>query len=59
MRPDKMSGMIWIQTVWLSIGIPERIFQKKLILKKISRQQKSMKNYPGGKVLIKYRIQPI
>ena len=37
-----MSGLIWIQTVWHSEEIPERIFQKKLILKKISRRHKSM-----------------
>ena len=29
--PDKMSGLIWIQTVWHSDGIPERFFSKKLI----------------------------
>ena len=27
-RPDKTSGLIWIQTVWHSDGIPERIFRK-------------------------------
>ena len=25
-RPDKMLGLIWIQTVWHSDGIPERFF---------------------------------
>ena len=29
-----MSGLLWIQTVWLSDGIPEWYFLKKLILKK-------------------------
>ena len=32
-----MLVLIWIQTVWHSEGIPEIIFQKKLILNKISR----------------------
>ena len=45
-----MSGLIRIQTVLHSDGIPERFFFK-LILKKVSRQQKSMKNYPVGKEL--------
>ena len=51
--PDKMSGLIWIQTVWHSYGIPERIFQKKVIFRKISRRQKSMQIYPVGKELLK------
>ena len=42
-RSDKTLGLIWVQTVWHSDDIPERIFQKNLILKKFSRQQKSMK----------------
>ena len=37
-RHNKTSGLIRIQTVWHSDGIPERIFRK------------SMKNYPGGRV---------
>ena len=37
-----MSGPIWMQPVKHSDGIPE-----KLILKKISRQQKKHKNYPA------------
>ena len=31
-RPNEMSGLIWIQTVWHPDGIPERIFFKKVIL---------------------------
>ena len=31
----------------LALQVPERIFSKKLILKKISRQQKSTLNFPG------------
>ena len=27
-RPDILSGLIWIQTLWRSDGIPERIFRK-------------------------------
>ena len=54
-RPNNMLALIWIQTVWHSDGIPETIFQKNLILKKISRRQKSVKNYmyPVGKRLRK------
>ena len=33
-RPDKMSGLIWIQTVQHSDGFPEIYFGKKLILNK-------------------------
>ena len=47
-RPDRMSCLFWIQTVWQSDGIPERFFLKKLILKKISRQQKRVKNFRIG-----------
>ena len=32
-----------------SDGIPARIFQKKLIMKKISRRQKSIETFQGGK----------
>ena len=46
-----MSGLIWIQTVWHSDGIPERFFVKVNFLKKIHRQQKSMQNYPACKEL--------
>ena len=44
-----MSGLIWIQTVWHSDGIPERFFFFKL--KKIHRQQKNMQIYPECKEL--------
>ena len=43
--------LIWIQMVWHSDGILERFFQKRLILKKIIRQQKSMQTYPVGRVI--------
>ena len=43
-----MFGLIWIQT----IVFLQEFFEKKLILKIISRQQKkNMKNYPVGKEL--------
>ena len=32
--PDKMSDLIWIQTVWHSDGIPERFFWKSRFFKK-------------------------
>ena len=44
----------WIKSVWHSDGIPERIFTKKLILKKISRRQKKRKIFPEGKELKDY-----
>ena len=39
--PDKTSDVIWIQTVWHSTG--------KLILKKISADDKTITNYLVGK----------
>ena len=51
-RPDKTSGLIWIQTVWHSDGISERFFEKvNLKKKKIHKWQKSMQNYPTQKKL--------
>ena len=44
-----MLGLIWIQIVCHSDDIPE-IFDK-VDLEKISRRQKSMKKFPGGKEL--------
>ena len=35
-----MSGLIWIQTVWHSDGIPERIFQKREFLKNSANDKK-------------------
>ena len=46
-RPDILSGLIWIQTACHSDGIPERIFRKK-DFENISRRQKCMQNYPVG-----------
>ena len=45
-----MSGLIWIQTVWHSDGMSERIFQK-VDFENISKWQNSMKNYPVSKDL--------
>ena len=45
-----MSGLICIQTVCHSEGIPERIFRKK---QKLILRQKSMQNYPACKELNK------
>ena len=42
-RPDKMSGLIWIQTVWHFDGIPERFFLKKLIVKKKKKNPQTIK----------------
>ena len=58
-RPDKMSGLIWIQTVWQSDGIPERFFlninfdksrqttKKHAILPSMQRFYKILERYPG------------
>ena len=45
---DKMSGLIWIQTVWHADDIPERIFLKNWFWKN-QQMQKSMQNYPVGR----------
>ena len=49
-RPDKMSGLIWIQTVWHSVGIPEIIFfRKKKYFEKNQKTTKTGKISPVGK----------
>ena len=53
-RPDKMSGLFWIQSVCQ--GIPEWIFWKCWFWKKSADNKKSMKNFPGGKELPWYNI---
>ena len=50
-RPDNMSGLIRIQTVWHSDGIPEIIFRKSWFWKKSADGKKCMNNFPGGKEL--------
>ena len=40
--PDNMSGLIWIQSVWNSDGIPEIIFQKSWFWKN-QQKTKNMK----------------
>ena len=50
--PTKCRGLIWIQSVWHSNGILERIFWKNLFWKKkISRRRKIMKQNPACKEL--------
>ena len=44
-----MLGLIWIQTIWHSDGIPERIFQKIYFSKISADDKKSMKNYEDAK----------
>ena len=39
-RPDILSGLIWIQTVWHSDGVPERIFRRSWFWKKSSDDKK-------------------
>ena len=43
-----MSGLIWIQIVWHSGGIPERIFQKVDFEKKSADDKKTWKNFQGA-----------
>ena len=53
-RPDKMSGLNWIQTVWHSNGIftiPEITFRKKRWFWKNQQTTKCMKNFPACKKL--------
>ena len=50
-RPDKMSGLIWSQTIWHSDGIPERIFWKSWLWKKSADVKNVWKNYPACKDL--------
>ena len=47
-RPDILSGLIWVQTVWQPDGIYEGNIWKSQFWKKFSRQ-KSMQNYPASK----------
>ena len=47
--------LIWIQTIWYSDSVPERIFWKKkdnLLCKVSVEDSKSMENYPACKELI-------
>ena len=66
-----MLGLIWIQSVWHSDGIPKSIILKKLILRtttknnsnsKTSRRQKSIIKFPregGGRGQIVNTISPV
>ena len=51
--PNKMPGLIWIQTVWHADGSPKIFLEKSLFWKKNKYQQttKNMKIYPVGKQL--------
>ena len=49
-RPDRMSGLIWIQAVWHSDVIPEKIFWKKWCWKMSADEKKVMKNYLACRV---------
>ena len=46
MRPDKISGFIWIQIVCYSDGIPKRFLFENFNFEEISRQQNISQNYP-------------
>ena len=49
-RPDKTSGLIWIQTVWHFDGIPERFFLKKLIEKKKTKKHAKLPSMQRVKI---------
>ena len=52
----RLSVLIWVQTIWYSDCIPERIFRKSWFWKKFNRQQKKMQIYPAWKELGFQRI---
>ena len=51
-RTDRMSVLIWFQTVWHSDSVPERNFLKSLFWKKSADDNKSKKNFLACKELI-------
>ena len=51
-RPDKMSNLIWIPTIWDTDHIPGRSFEKCSFWKKVKRWQKSIQNFRECKELI-------
>ena len=53
-RLDRMLGLIWIQSFLTLRWYSRKIFLKKLILKKNSRRQKSMKKFAGVRVSLKW-----
>ena len=46
-RPDEMSGLIWIQIVWHSIGIPGR-FLEKVDFEKVQQKTKKHEKISQG-----------
>ena len=48
-RPDKMSGLIWVQTVWHMLIIFLKEFFEKVNFEKNQQMTKLMKNYPACK----------
>ena len=57
-RLDKMSGLIWIQTIWQTDRIPERFFWKKYLKKEKKNPQttKSMQNDPACRPRVKLLV---
>ena len=53
-RPNKMSGLIWIQAVWHSDICSSKNFMKKSDFEKTCRSKKIMKNYPACKELTQF-----
>ena len=49
-RTNRMSALIWIHTIWHIDRVPERFFLKMWIWEKSAEANKSMKNYPVGRV---------
>ena len=50
-RPNKMLGLIWIQSVWHSDCIPERFFRKSRFWKKSADNKKAWKISQGANLL--------
>ena len=46
--PQKMSGLIWIQTIWHHDGIPERTFEKVHYEQKKSADDKKKRKISQG-----------
>ena len=54
-----MSGLIWIQSVWQSYVIPERIFEKVDFEKKNTDGNKNHENFAACKELKLYKLKEL
>ena len=59
-RPDKMSGLIWVQTVCHSDGIPETILRKSSFLKKNHKTTKKHVKLPSiHECIFSFKLHPL